>query len=225
MWAQLFDRVLHTSLESGLRGDGKSDSNNLRVSLVNQVHSSREDLPSRQWISCMILLSSYSTWIAIGERKANQNYRLIEVGNTARASWHDATWFQVKEHQPSETLEFFQSRIFIASSFLWSFPEPDLAINLQAGFGFWCLCEMFQHLLPGTHPFSPWCEGLWVQGAALLEGLQCLGTTGEPPSSWASLNRWDILSWQCSTAHQQLRVWSKAASGPGEGSVRSCFGV
>lgn len=130
-----------------------------------------------------------------------------------------------QEHQPSETLEFFQSRIFIASSFLWSFPEPDLAINLQAGFGFWCLCEMFQHLLPGTHPFSPWCEGLWVQGAALLEGLQCLGTTGEPPSSWASLNRWDILSWQCSTAHQQLRVWSKAASGPGEGSVRSCFGV
>lgn len=90
---------------------------NLEVSLVNQVHSAWEDLPFRQQVTCMILLSSYSMWIVTGERKANQNYRLVEVGNKARASWHGATWFHVKNINLLKVLNFCKAKFSLLQVF------------------------------------------------------------------------------------------------------------
>lgn len=64
---------------------------------------------------------------------------------------------------------------------------------------------MFQCLLPGTHPFSPWCEGLWVQSAALLEGLECLDTTGEHSRQ---------LSFSEHVGHPVLRVQYSSRTDP-----------
>lgn len=90
---------------------------NLGVSLVNQVHSAGKDLPFRQSVSCMILLSSHNTWITTGERKANQNYRLGEAGNKARASWHGATWFHVKNINLLKVLNFCKAKFLLLQVF------------------------------------------------------------------------------------------------------------
>lgn len=66
--------------------------------------------------------------------------------------------------------------------------------------------------LPGTHPSSPLCEILWVHGVLDWKDCNTKMQLESPPASWAPLNMWQILSSQCSTAHQQLKDSSAALS-------------
>lgn len=149
--------------------------------LVNQVGSAREDETFRQWVSCMRLLRSYSTWIATGKRKANRNDGLGQVGNKAKASLHGATWFHVNSYSLLKVLLcIFVKQLYFELSMIFprariGHKSPGLlrfsSVSVRSPAGPGGSSRAISPGLLGTCPFSQWCEILWVYGVAWLEGL------------------------------------------------------
>lgn len=119
-------------------------------------------------------------------------------------------------------LRFLQSNY----SFPKSFPDPNLTINLQACLSFWCLYKIpsLVKAVPRQYPQGCLEQVLYLNG---VRYFVCMGLLDwkdyntkiqleSPPAIWASLNIWQILSSQCSTARQQLKDLLAA----GERSVR-----